>query len=128
MWRPYLKVIAYKAAHALNVLDRFHIVANINKAVDTVRAQEAKQMAEDGYMPLLKHSRWCFLKKPKNLTERQNLKLCDLLKYNLKSVRAYLLKNDFDIFGSITPCPGRIGFLKSGAPKHCVLGLSLSKK
>ena len=35
------------------------------------------------------------LKKPENLTEHQNIKLKDLLKYNLKSMRAYLLKEDF---------------------------------
>jgi len=32
------------------------------------------------------------------LTEKQEAKLKDLLKYNLKSVRAYLLKEDFDGF------------------------------
>ena len=40
MWRPYLKVIAKKARHAIHVLDRFHIMAHLNKAIDEVRAQE----------------------------------------------------------------------------------------
>ena len=41
MWKPYLRVIAKKAGQALNILDRFHIMAKMNKAIDEVRAQEA---------------------------------------------------------------------------------------
>ena len=40
----------------------------------------------------------CLLKRPENLTEKQEAKLKDLLQYNLKSVRAYLLKEDFNGF------------------------------
>jgi len=47
---------------------------------------------------VLKNSRWCLLKRGENLTEKQEAKLKDLLQYNLKSVRAYLLKEDFDGF------------------------------
>jgi transposase len=38
MWEPYLKVIREKCSQALNILDRFHIVAKMNKALDEVRA------------------------------------------------------------------------------------------
>lgn len=95
MWRPYLKVIAKKAGHALHILDRFHIVARLNKAIDEVRAAEAKELATRGYEPVLKHSRWCFLKRMENLTGRQRIHLNDLLCYSLKTVRAYLLKESF---------------------------------
>lgn len=98
MWKPYLKVIKKKAANALNILDRFHIVAKLNKAIDEVRAGEHRQLQKDGYEPVLKNSRWCLLKRKENLTEKQEAKLKDLLQYNLKSVRAYLLKEDFDGF------------------------------
>ena len=50
--------------NALNILDRFHVVAKLNKALDKVRASEAKKMVQDGYLPVLKKSRWCLLKKP----------------------------------------------------------------
>ena len=49
MWQPYLKVIAKKAGQALHVLDRFHIMAKMNKAIDEVRAAEAKRLKKDGY-------------------------------------------------------------------------------
>lgn len=98
MWKPYLKVIRKKAAQAIHILDRFHIVAMVNKAIDEVRAGEHRQMIQDGYEPILKKARWCLLKRTENLTEKQEAKLKDLLKYNLKSVRAYLLKEDFHGF------------------------------
>lgn len=98
MWAPYLKVIKKKAPQAIHILDRFHIVAKLNKAIDEVRASERRQMKADGYEEVLKNSRWCLLKHSENLTEKQEVKLQDLLKYNLKSVRAYLLKEDFQGF------------------------------
>jgi len=45
--------------------------------------------------PILTHSRWCFLKRPENLTGKQKLKLNELLGINLRTVRAYLLKESF---------------------------------
>lgn len=98
MWKPYLKVIAKKAPSALNVLDRFHIMSHMSKAIDEVRAKEVKQLKADGYEPILKHSRWCLLKRPENLTENQEIKLADLVRYNLRAVRSYLLKEDFQSF------------------------------
>jgi len=92
MWKPYLKVIADLASQAVHVLDRFHIVAKMNKAVDEVRATEARELVRQGYQAILKHTRWCFLKHPRNLTGGQRAKLADVLRYNLRSVRAYLLK------------------------------------
>jgi transposase len=95
MWKPYLKVIKQRASHALNILDRFHIVARLNKALDEVRALEHRKMKQDGYEPVLTKSRWLLLKRPENLTEMQDSKLQELLQYNLKSIRAYLLKEEF---------------------------------
>jgi transposase len=49
-------------------------------------------------LPLLKKSRWCVLKRKENLTAQQKFRLRDLLRYNLQTVRAYLLKEDFQQF------------------------------
>ena len=95
MWKPYLDLIKQHCTNALNILDRFHVVAKMNLALDDVRAAEARRMAQEGYEPLLKKSRWCLLKRPENLTDSQRLKLRDLVRYNLQSVRAYLLKEQF---------------------------------
>jgi len=98
MWKPYLKVIGKKAGQAIHVLDRFHIMAKMNKAIDEVRAAESKRLEREGYEPVLKHSRWCLLKREENLTEKQAVKLSDLLQYNLQSVRGRLMREDFQRF------------------------------
>lgn len=98
MWQPYLKVVAKKAANAIHILDRFHIMAHLGKAVDELRAQEARTLKDNGYQPVLKKTRWLLLKRPENLTEKQGTRLAELLQYNLRTVRAYLLKEDFQFF------------------------------
>ena len=98
MWKPYLRVIREKCSQALHILDRFHIVAKMNEALDDVRAAESRKMAQEGHEPLLKKSRWCVLKRKENLTPQQKFRLRDLLRYNLQTVRAYLLKEDFQQF------------------------------
>jgi transposase len=54
--------------------------------------------ARQGHEPLLKKTRWCVLKRKQNLTATQRFRLRDLLRYNLRTVRAYLLKEDFQQF------------------------------
>ena len=108
MWQPYLNVIAEQVRQAVHVLDRFHIMKKMNEAIDKVRRSETRQLEEDGYEPVLKHSRWCLLKRRENLTEKQTVKLAELLKYNLKSVRSYLLREDFQRFWEYTS-PGWAG-------------------
>jgi transposase len=98
MWKPYMNVIKEKLPSAVHVLDRYHIMSNMGKAIDKVRAEEARKMQQDGFEPVLKKSRFVFLKRSENLTKHQRGKLSELLQYNLKSVRAYLLKEDFQNF------------------------------
>src|SRR6202790_1647219 len=95
MWEPYLKVIREKCSEALHILDRFHIVAKMNKALDEVRAGESRRIASEGGVPVLKKSRWLPLKREENLKTEQRFRLLDLLRYNLKTVHAYLLKEAF---------------------------------
>ena len=102
MWKNYLTVIAERIPNALNILDRFHIVQNLNKALDIVRASEARRLIMEGYENILKHSKYCFLKKEENRTPNQKIKLKEILKYDLKSVRAFLLKESFQIFWTYT--------------------------
>jgi transposase len=98
MWQPYLNVIAEQLKQAVHVLDRFHIMKKMNEAIDEVRRGEAQRLAADGYEPVLKHSRWCLLKRPENRTPKETVKLTELLQYNLQSVRSHLLREDFQRF------------------------------
>ena len=108
MWKPYLRIVAELAGQAVHILDRFHIMSQVGKAIDKVRAQEVKQLKAKGEQPVLTHSRWCFLKRPENLSDKQTVKLKELLALNLKTVRAYLLKEDLQRFWSYTT-PGWAG-------------------
>ena len=80
MCKAYLNVIAEQVPKAVNVLDRFHVMKNMNTAIDEVRRAEAAELKRDGKEQILKHSRWCLLKRPENLTGPQAAKLDELVK------------------------------------------------
>ena len=65
MWKPYLKVIAAQAGHALHVLDRFHITSHLNQAVDQVRRTESTRLRAKNKQAAqrLKHMRWPLLRR-----------------------------------------------------------------
>jgi hypothetical protein len=46
MWKPYLKVVARKAGHALHILDRFHIAKHLSAATDQVRHAEVRSLRQ----------------------------------------------------------------------------------
>jgi transposase len=98
MWKLYLNVLAQEVSGAIHVLDRFHIMQVMHKTIDEVRAKEARWLKRDGYEPVLKRARWCLLKRPENLTKKQIVRLAELVRYNLKSVRSYLLREDSQRF------------------------------
>jgi transposase len=111
MWKPYLKVIAEQLPEAVHVLDRFHIMKKMNEAIDEVRRSEAARLKRDGYEEVLKHSRWCLLKRRENLTDKETVKLSELLRYNLQSVRGHLLREDFQRFWEYTSPTWAVKFL-----------------
>lgn len=98
MWRAYLHAIKKHLPAAVHILDRFHIVKLLNEAVDQVRRQEAARLRKEG-VDLLKGLKYAFLKRPENLTDRQQESLQGLMnKRWLCSVRAYLWKEKFQLF------------------------------
>ena len=102
MWPAYLKIIAKKAPQALNILDRFHIMKKFGEAIDQIRRAEVAHLKASGKGNVLVNGRWALLKRPENLTEKQTVRLAELLKINLKTVRAYLLREDFQRLWSFT--------------------------
>ena len=91
-------MIQERCCGALHILDRFHIVAKMNDALNEVRAQKARRMKQADYEPVLKKTRWLLLKRKGNLKHDEKGRLRELLSYNLRTVRAYLLKEDFQQF------------------------------
>ena len=97
MWKPYLNVIKETIPNALHVLDRFYIAQNLGKAIDKVRAEEHRKLQANGYEAVLTRSKWLLLRNRKNLDEDQEVSVNELLKYNLKTMKAYLLKEEFSL-------------------------------
>ena len=100
MWKAYLNVLARRCPNALNILDRFHVKGHLTKAVDETRKLDVARLKAEKKEKVLTKSKYIFLKNPENLTEKQAVKLQDLLRCNLRVVRAYLMKEDFERFWS----------------------------
>jgi transposase len=113
LWKPYLKVIKRKVQHGIHILDRFHVMGYLNKAVDDTRRQETTQLKRDGFEPILEKSRWCLLKNKKNRSRSQIAKLHELVKYNLKTMRCFLLKEAFQHLWTYKTRWGAARFLKT---------------
>jgi len=86
MWDAYLNGIRNHIPQASVVFDRFHIMKQMNKAIEKVRWAEQKTNKD------LKKTRFIWLKNPKNLTEKQAEQLIELKKLDLKTARAYQIK------------------------------------
>jgi transposase len=87
----FIKGINEQLPEAEIVFDHFHVVKIINQAVDKVRRQEAATN------PLLRSTRYIFLKNRRNHTGRQTemINQLSLSSLNLKTVRAYQMKEAF---------------------------------
>ncbi|MFH1645500.1 MAG: ISL3 family transposase [Candidatus Omnitrophota bacterium] len=113
LWKAYLKVIKRKLPDCVHILDRFHVMKYLNDAVDKTRRAETTQLKHDGYEPILQKSRWCLLKNKKNQKTSQLAKLRELVQYNLKTIRCYLLKEAFNHLWTYKTRWGAQRFLKT---------------
>jgi transposase len=97
MWLPYVEMIREHLPRAVLVYDRFHVVQQLLRAVDEVRREEAIELRKSN-PDLLKRSRYLWLKNAENLTDAQRARFGYLEKLNLRSHRAWLLKESFREF------------------------------
>ncbi len=93
MSEAFLKGTLAHLPNAEITFDRYHVKSHLSKAVDEVRREEAKH-----HKDLLRNTRYMWLKRPKNLTDRQRDLLDELLTQPLETVRAYTLAQQFDSF------------------------------
>ena len=97
MWAAYAKLVREHAPQAQILFDRFHIVQHLNEAVEEVRRSEMRRLSAQEKVPF-KRSRWLLLKNPWNLTWDQKERLSMLVRWNTPIVRAYYLKESFQLF------------------------------
>lgn len=76
------------------VYDRFHLVMNVNQAVDEVRRSQCRMASKEGGK-LIKGHRYLILGNPENLDADGREKLDKLLEVNEAISTAYMLKEQF---------------------------------
>ena len=97
MWAAYAHLVREHAPRALILFDRFHIVKHLQEAVDEVRRSEVRRLTGKE-KTTFKSTRWLLLKNPWNLTNEQKERLSTLVRWNSPIVRAYYLKESFQLF------------------------------
>jgi transposase len=73
-------------------------MGKFNEAIDQIRRDEVKAFKAEKQDNVLLKGRWLLLKRPENLTKKQTTSLKALMKLNLKSIKGYLLREDFQQF------------------------------
>lgn len=106
MWDPYLNGLRTHLPQAGVVFDRFHVMVQINQAIEKVRREEQQENA------VLKKTRYLWLKNPKNLTEKQAVQLGQLKQLDLKTARAYHIKLALARFWEIADPTEAVAYLK----------------
>ena len=97
MWPAYLRAVHEYAPQAQILFDRFHLVRHLNHALDLVRRQQVRRLSGT-HRVAIKRTRFLLLKNPWNLNPDQKQRLSTLVRGNLPIVRAYYLKESFQMF------------------------------
>jgi transposase len=116
MWKPYLKVIKSVLPQALNILDRFHIAAHLNKAVDLVRRSEVSTLRkgqDKSKAQRLKKMRGTLLRRSKTVRGKARARLNALIKAKGATARAWLLKESFNHFWTYNSVTWAMNFMDS---------------
>lgn len=95
MWRPYISEVSHILPSATIVLDKFHIVSNLNKAIDMVRKHEYHTVSKEE-QSVVKGSRYLLLKHRNNLEDNAKTRLSKLFSINKNISTAYQLKESFN--------------------------------
>jgi len=113
MWKPYRascrKWIA--GADEKTVLDRFHLERHLGEAVNDVRKQEARELAAQG-IELLKKTKYDWLYRPENLPPERAARMLEQRQYDLKTGRAYAIRENFRHLWDFVFPPGARRFFK----------------
>ena len=98
MWRPYLAVVRKDMSQAVQILDRFHLTALLNKAVDLVRRGESYALRGKARGQRLKKTRWLLLKRRARVRGKARERLDAVIHSKLRTARAWCLKEAFAHF------------------------------
>src|SRR5436190_5600103 len=91
MSRAYQKGVADYCRNARVVFDKYHVIAQVNAAVDRTRKAESSQVGSPAPQALRK-TMWIWRKNPENLTEKEKSRLAELNCENLWTAKAYQMR------------------------------------
>ena len=94
MWQPYKDAVTDVLDDVPIVIDKFHIIKELNKALEDIRRTLRKDMEKESRVSL-KNMRFLFLTGGENLTPRQSKQLDLLLETYPQFQTPYLLKEAF---------------------------------
>ncbi len=94
MWKPYYQAAKSKLSHAKVVVDRFHVMKQLNTRLTQLRTNYQKQCSPE-IQTVLKGSRWILLRNRSDLTLEQEKKLNEILSLCPELRTMYLLKEEF---------------------------------
>lgn len=98
MWPSFMEAKEEVLPAAATVHDKFHVVRELTKAVDTVRKGEHRQLKRDGKPEVLKKTKYLWLKNPENWTDGQREHFESLKIDALQVGRAWSIKEAFEGF------------------------------
>lgn len=94
MWAPYCQAARSKLPHAKVVVDRFHVMKQLNTRLTQLRTNYQKQSSVET-QKLLKGSRWLLVRNRSELSPKQTEQLDKILKMCPDLRILYLLKEEF---------------------------------
>ena len=94
MWKPYSQAARKKLPHAKIVVDRFHVMKQLNSRLTQLRTKYQKE-SSDEMKKVIKGSRWILVRNRSELSQAQADHLDKILCLCPELRRLYLLKEEF---------------------------------
>jgi transposase len=111
MWPAFIQAAEQMVPKADIVFDKFHVSKHLNEAVDTVRRQEQKRLLQEDDSSLT-GTRQLWLYAPRNLSEDQQARFEQVKHSDLKTAKAWAIKENFRVFWTYHNTYGARQFFK----------------
>lgn len=95
MWDGFITVAEKLMPNAMIVVDRFHVVSNLHRAIDCIRRDLRRDHKDE---ETLKKLRWVLLKRHQDLTKDEHARLEKAFDFAPQLEQVYQLKEDFRLW------------------------------
>jgi transposase len=95
MWKPFRKATVAHAPQAAILYDKFHVLQQLNEAMDQVRKSEYQRLTNQAARKYIKGQKYVLLSHRENLSPEKRQRLKTLLAANKRLNTAYELKEQF---------------------------------